>query len=169
MPPSTKNIYGVREARTLDLRITKFSYETYALANCATTPMCLRFIFYFYHYFTSGCTAPPNWCDGDDASRARRAEKRASRLEAATARVVYSHTRPDISIRFDFLLQLDACDSSLAVHVEHDWLHGAPFVFGCRRLTMRPVCYGQDQEPATQNTGPVTTPSSEAEDAAHLI
>ena len=28
---------GVREARTLDLRITR-SYETYALANCATTP-----------------------------------------------------------------------------------------------------------------------------------
>ena len=27
---------GVREARTLDLRITRFSYETYALANCAT-------------------------------------------------------------------------------------------------------------------------------------
>jgi hypothetical protein len=33
----SKNI-GVREARTLDLRITHFSYETYALANCATTP-----------------------------------------------------------------------------------------------------------------------------------
>ena len=32
---------GVREARTLDLRITRFSYETYALANCATTPLCL--------------------------------------------------------------------------------------------------------------------------------
>ena len=32
---------GVREARTLDLRITRncFSYETYALANCATTPL----------------------------------------------------------------------------------------------------------------------------------
>ena len=29
---------GVREARTLDLRITQRSYETYALANCATTP-----------------------------------------------------------------------------------------------------------------------------------
>jgi hypothetical protein len=29
----------VREARTLDLRITRFSYETYALANCATTPL----------------------------------------------------------------------------------------------------------------------------------
>ena len=29
---------GVREARTLDLRIT-LSYETYALANCATTPL----------------------------------------------------------------------------------------------------------------------------------
>ena len=28
---------GVREARALDLRITR-SYETYALANCATTP-----------------------------------------------------------------------------------------------------------------------------------
>ncbi len=28
---------GVREARTLDLRISR-SYETYALANCATTP-----------------------------------------------------------------------------------------------------------------------------------
>jgi hypothetical protein len=42
----TENIYietkkiGVREARTLDLRITRFSYETYALANCATTPSC---------------------------------------------------------------------------------------------------------------------------------
>ena len=30
---------GVREARTLDLRITRYSYETYALANCATTPL----------------------------------------------------------------------------------------------------------------------------------
>jgi hypothetical protein len=30
---------GVREARTLDLRITQTSYETYALANCATTPL----------------------------------------------------------------------------------------------------------------------------------
>jgi hypothetical protein len=34
-----KKNYGVREARTLDLRITRFSYETYALANCATTPL----------------------------------------------------------------------------------------------------------------------------------
>ena len=32
-------IFGVREARTLDLRITQTSYETYALANCATTPL----------------------------------------------------------------------------------------------------------------------------------
>ena len=30
---------GVREVRTLDLRITQISYETYALANCATTPL----------------------------------------------------------------------------------------------------------------------------------
>ena len=36
----TKKI-GVREARTLDNRITRNSYETYALANCATTPFCL--------------------------------------------------------------------------------------------------------------------------------
>ena len=33
-----KKKIGVREARTLDLRITHSSYETYALANCATTP-----------------------------------------------------------------------------------------------------------------------------------
>ncbi|KAG6582461.1 hypothetical protein SDJN03_22463, partial [Cucurbita argyrosperma subsp. sororia] len=33
-----KKLIGVREARTLDLRITLQSYETYALANCATTP-----------------------------------------------------------------------------------------------------------------------------------
>jgi hypothetical protein len=32
-------MFGVREARTLDLRITQLSYETYALANCATTPI----------------------------------------------------------------------------------------------------------------------------------
>ncbi len=35
----SKGIGGVREARTLDLRISR-SYETYALANCATTPRC---------------------------------------------------------------------------------------------------------------------------------
>ena len=34
-----KKKHGVREARTLDLRITQISYETYALANCATTPL----------------------------------------------------------------------------------------------------------------------------------
>ena len=37
-----KRKVGVREARTLDLRITQFSYETYALANCATTPLMAR-------------------------------------------------------------------------------------------------------------------------------
>ncbi|KAK6155455.1 hypothetical protein DH2020_009703 [Rehmannia glutinosa] len=34
-----KKINGVREVRTLDLRITLLSYETYALANCAITPV----------------------------------------------------------------------------------------------------------------------------------
>ena len=36
------SLRGVREARTLDLRNqdhSQFSYETYALANCATTPL----------------------------------------------------------------------------------------------------------------------------------
>jgi hypothetical protein len=32
-----KSKVGAREARTLDLRISR-SYETYALANCATAP-----------------------------------------------------------------------------------------------------------------------------------
>jgi hypothetical protein len=32
-------MFGVREARTLDLRITQLSYEAYALASCATTPI----------------------------------------------------------------------------------------------------------------------------------
>ena len=49
-----KHKNGVREARTLDLRITRYSYETYALANCATTPY--RFIvyrlFYYINFFT---------------------------------------------------------------------------------------------------------------------
>ena len=49
-----KNI-GVREARTLDLRITRISYETYALANCATTPLVPilqnQFILFFYKHF----------------------------------------------------------------------------------------------------------------------
>jgi hypothetical protein len=40
-----KKKIGVREARTLDLRITQISYETYALANCATTPMLLLLLF----------------------------------------------------------------------------------------------------------------------------
>ena len=40
---------GVREARTLDLRITRFSYETYALANCATTPFGVSSV---YHSFS---------------------------------------------------------------------------------------------------------------------
>ena len=36
-----KKIIGVREARTLDLRIALQSYETYALANYATTPLLM--------------------------------------------------------------------------------------------------------------------------------
>ena len=44
-----KNKNGVREARTLDLRITRYSYETYALANCATTPY--RFNIYRLFYY----------------------------------------------------------------------------------------------------------------------
>ncbi|KAK7389725.1 hypothetical protein VNO78_25005 [Psophocarpus tetragonolobus] len=39
-------VIGVREARTLDLRITQQSYETYALANCATTPRCYKGVTY---------------------------------------------------------------------------------------------------------------------------
>jgi hypothetical protein len=40
--PLCVNHFGVREARTLDLRITQPSYETYALANCATTPVVIK-------------------------------------------------------------------------------------------------------------------------------
>ena len=45
-----KKIIRVREARTLDLRIALQSYETYAQANCATTPLLMWALRYTLNY-----------------------------------------------------------------------------------------------------------------------